>query len=107
MDEKKYLNGNLTRNIAFGLCWLPMIGWIVALFVFIVDKAVLTHEEKQELVAVWVANALIVVINLIPVIGTIAAIVIAVFALIACIKAFMGKTFEIPGVSHIAKAILK
>ena len=105
MDEKKYLNGNLTKNIAFGLCWLPMIGWIIALFVFIVDKDTLDLEEKRDLVSIFACH----------VIGAIAGAVsvgflgfaVEIVVLVRCIMAFLGKSFQVPGAYHIAKAIIK
>ena len=110
MDEKKYLNGNLTRKLCFGLSWflnIAVIGWILALFTLIVDKKELSLEDRRELVSVIASSALRVVINVIPVIGQIASLVFLVFEIIAGVKALKGETFQVPGAYHIAVAIIK
>ena len=99
--DKKYFKGNLARNIAFGLCWL--LGWIPAVIVWILDKEVLDTEDKRELVSIIVCQVAAVVLSW----TCIAPIYVGVCAIIACVKAFMGKSFQIPGVYHIAKAIIK
>ena len=99
--DKKYFKGNLARNIAFGLCWL--LGWIPAVIVWILDKEVLDTEDKRELVSIIVCQVAAVVLS----ITCVVPLYVGVCAIIACIKAFMGKTFQIPGVYHIAKAIIK
>ena len=99
--DKKYFKGNLARNIAFGLCWL--LGWIPAVIVWILDKEVLDTEDKRELVSIIVCQVAAVVLS----ITCVVPLYVGVCAIIACIKAFMGKSFQIPGVYHIAKAIIK
>lgn len=99
--DKKYFKGHLARNIAFGLCWL--LGWIPAVIVWILDKEVLDTEDKRELVSIIVCQVAAVVLS----ITCVVPLYVGVCAIIACIKAFMGKTFQIPGVYHIAKAIIK
>ena len=107
MEEKKFLNGTLTKKVTFGLIWLLQaitgLGWILALVVFLMDKDTLDLEEKRELVACFVcaiAGAVLSFTFLVP-------IYITVCAVIACVKAFTGSTFNIPGAYHIAKAIIK
>ena len=102
--EKKYLNGSLARNITFGLCWL--LGWLPAVIVFFVDKDVLDLEDKRELASMIIASA-ISYICAITIIGGILSLAIGVCCIIACIQAFMGKSFKIPGVYQIAAAIIK
>lgn len=99
--DKKYFKGNLARNIAFGLCWL--LGWIPAVIVWILDKEVLDTEDKRELVSIIVCQVAAVVLS----ITCVVPLYVGVCAIIACVKAFMGKSFQIPGVYHIAKAIIK
>ena len=105
--EKKYLKSNLTRNVAFGLSWLLQAvlgcGWIAAIVLLIVDKEVLDTEDKRELVSIIVCTVAAVVLS----ITCVVPLYVFVCTIIACIKAFMGKTFQIPGVYHIAKAIIK
>ena len=99
--DKKYFKGNLARNIAFGLCWL--LGWIPAVIVWILDKEVLDTEDKRELVSIIVCQVAAVVLS----ITCVVPLYVGVCAIIACVKAFMGKSFQIPGIYHIAKAIIK
>ena len=105
--EKKYLSGNLTRNIAFGLTWLlyalTSFGWIAAIVLLLIDKDVLDIEDKRELVSVIIVAALACVLAITFIVPFAAW----VCSIIACIQAFMGKSFQIPGVYHIAKAIIK
>ena len=105
--DKKYFKGNLARNITFGLSWLLQavfyIGWIPAVIVLILDKEVLDTEDKRELVSIIVcavAGAVLSITCVVP-------LYVFVCTIIACIKAFMGKSFQIPGVYQIAKAIIK
>ena len=102
--EKKYLNGNLARNITFGLCWF--FGWLPAVIVWFVDKDVLDLEDKRELASMIIA-AILSYVCAATIIGGILSLAIGVCCIIACIQAFMGKTFQIPGVYHIAAAIIK
>lgn len=99
--EKKYLNGSLSRNITFGLCWL--LSWIPAVIVWLVDKDNLDLEDKRELASIIIcaiAGAVLSLTFIVP-------LYVGVCGLIAAIMAFMGKSFQIPGVYHIAKAIIK
>ena len=99
--EKKYLNGNLSRNITFGLCWL--LSWIPALIVWIVDKDNLDLEDKRELASIIICAIASTVLSL----TFIVPLYVGICGLIAAIMAFTGKTFQIPGVYHIAAAIIK
>lgn len=99
--EKKYLNGNLSRNITFGLCWL--LGWIPALIVWLVDKDNLDLEDKRELASIIICAIAGTVLSL----TVIVPLYVGVCGIIACVMAFMSKSFQIPGVYHIAAAIIK
>ena len=107
MEEKKFLGGNLNKKITFGLTWLLQVlfgfGWILALVVFFVDKDKLDVEEKREMMSVAMLAALSFVLSF----TVICPIVLWVFALIACIKAFTGKSFKAPGAYHLAKLFIK
>lgn len=99
--EKKYLKGNLSRNITFGLCWL--FSWIPAVIVWIVDKDELDLEDKRELASIIICAIAGTVLSL----TFIVPLYVGICGLIAAIMAFMGKSFQIPGVYHIAAAIIK
>ena len=105
--DKKYLKGNLARNMAFGLSWLLQIllgwGWIAAIVMLIIDKDVLDVEDKRELVSIIIGMAASILLGL----TIIVPLYVGVCQIIACVQAFMGKSFQIPGVYHIAKAIIK
>ena len=103
MENKKLLNGSLDKNVAMGLSWIPFIGWIFALIVFIVDFKTLDVEEKRTLVSVFVCTLVGGILG----ITFIVPVVVAIFSIIACIKAFMGQTFNVPGAYHLAAAIIK
>ena len=99
--DKKYLKGKLDKNIAFGLCWL--LGWIAALVLWLVDKDELDYDDKLELASIIIASVAGAVLSFTCVVP----IYVGVCAIIACVKAFMGGSFQIPGVYQIAKAIIK
>ena len=99
--DKKFLKGNLARNITFGLCWL--FGWLPAVIVWIVDKEILDVEDKRELASMIICVVASIVLSL----TFIVPLYVFVCQIIAAIQAFMGKSFQIPGVYHIAKAIIK
>ena len=94
--EKKYFGGKLDKNVAFGLSWLPFIGWIIAIIQFILDKDVLDLEEKRELVSVFVVA---VVAFFLP--------ILEILNLVKAIMFFVGKEFKVPGAYHLAAAIIK
>ena len=100
---KKLFGGNVERKVAFGIIWLAQalsFGWILALVSFFWDNNTADLEDKRELIS-CVACALI---SLIPFVG---GIYVFVCSIIACVKAFQGSTFQVPGAYHIAKAIIK
>lgn len=105
--EKKYLKGNLDRNLAFGLSWalqtLFYWGWIAAIVLFIVDKETLDLEDRRELVSMIICAAAAVILSL----TLLVPLYIWICQIIAAIKAFMGESFQIPGVYQIAAAIIK
>ena len=94
--DKKYLNGKLEKNIAFGLSWLL---WPFALVMLILDKETLTREEKVTIVSVFVCS----VACYIPIVGLVSAI----FMIIAMIKAFMGQDYQVPLASKLAEKFVK
>ena len=71
--------------------------------VIILDFKVLDLEEKRELVSVLVAWAVGMLLG----VTVIVPIVVLVFAVIAAVNAFQGKSFKVPGAYHIAAAIIK
>ena len=98
--EKKYFGGKLDKNIAFGLSWLPAIGWILAIVEFILDKDTLDVEEKRELVSVFVVTVAACIL------GVLAPLWFVLFV-VKAIMSFMGKEFKVPGAYHLAAAIIK
>ena len=100
--EKKYLAGNLDKNVAFGLAWL--LNYVGALILLIVDWNTLDVEEKRELV--MIVETPIVVFALFWTIIVPAA--MAVVCILNIIFAFIGKPIiKIPGLYQIAAAIIK
>lgn len=100
MENKKLLGGKLDKNIVMGLSW---ICWIFALIAFLIDFKTLDLEEKREFVSIFICVAVSIVLG----ISVLVPIVILVFAVIAAINAFMGKSFKVPGAYHLAAAIIK
>ena len=101
--EKKLLNGNMDKNVAMGLSWIPFIGWMFALVVFILDLKTLDVEEKREFVSIFVCTAVAMLLGF----TVIVPIAVTVIEVIALINAFQGKTFRVPGAYHLAAAIIK
>ena len=100
--EKKYGGGKLDKNVAWGLAWL--LNWVGALITFILDKDTLTVEEKRELVTI-IETPIVVCLLFWTIIVPVA---MAVLCILNAIFAFMGKnTIKIPGLYHIAAAIIK
>ena len=92
--DKKYLKGNLNKNIAFGLAWLV---WPLAVVMLILDKEVLEREEKKELITALVCSAASCIVGLVFIVNVIEA-----------IKTFTNKeTFEVPLASKLAEKFLK
>ena len=101
--EKKLLNGNMDKNVAMGLSWIPFIGWMFGLVVFILDLKTLDVEEKREFVSIFVCTAVAMLLGF----TVIVPIAVTVIEVIALINAFQGKTFQVPGAYHLAAAIIK
>lgn len=101
--EKKLLGGNLDKNIVMGLSWIV---WVFGLVAFIIDFKTLDVEEKREFVSIFACVVAGTVLAC-TVIGVVVSVVIAVFMIIACVNAFMGKSFKVPGAYHLAAAIIK
>lgn len=95
MATKKLYRNQIDKNKAMGLSWIPFVGWILALCIFLVDYKTLTVEEKRELVCVFICA----VLQFIP-------IVILVVQIISMVNSFDGKFFKIPGIYFIAQAII-
>lgn len=105
--EKKYLNGNLEKKIAYGLCWLPFISWIGALILLIVDKETLDLEDKRELVSIIATTAIALILAATVVLAPL-GIIIEIVMLVNAILYFVGKdAFKMPGAYQIACAIIK
>ena len=104
--EKKFLGGNVGKNIFFTLCWALTsfvgVGFILAIISLVMDKEQ-DVEEKRENVSVIVATA----VAMLGSITLLLPLYIFVCGIIAAVKAYKGETFQIPGVYHIAKAIIK
>lgn len=105
--EKKYLNGNLTRNIAFGLCWLPFISWVGALIILIVDKDVLDLEDKRELVSIIVSTAIALVATCTIVLSFVGIVILIAMAVNGILSLIGKGSFKMPGAYQIACAIIK
>ena len=103
METKKLLNGSVDKNVVMGLSWL--FG-IFALVAFIVDFKTLDLEEKREFVSILVCWAVTIVL-VCTVALSFLSLVVFVFAIIAAINAFQGKSFKVPGAYHLAAAIIK
>ncbi len=96
MEPKKFFSGKLEKNKAMALSWIPFIGWIFGAVIFIIDLAVLSREEKRELLSVFICA----VLQFIPV-------VILVLQIIALVKALKGESFKIPLIYDVASMIIK
>lgn len=104
--EKKLLGGNMDKKLVMGLSWLiPVffLGPIFGLVAFIMDFKVLDVEEKREFVSIFVCAVVAMVLGF----TFIVPIAVAVFAIIAAVNAFQGKSFKVPGAYHLAAAIIK
>jgi ABC-type Fe3+ transport system permease subunit len=105
--EKKYLGGRLDRKVTFGLIWLLQAllgwGWILAFVIFIMDKDNLDTEDMRELVSCVASTAICSVLGM----TIIVPLYFTVCSTIACIMAFIGKKFDIPGSYHLAKLLVK
>lgn len=104
--EKKFLGGNVKKNVFFTLCWaltaVVGIGFILAIVSLVMDKEQ-DVEEKRENVSVIVAAVAAGVLS----ITGLVPLYVFICSIIAAVKAYKGDTFHIPGVYHIAKAIIK
>ena len=97
----------MDKKTAAGVTWLIQtvlgLGWILSIIALVTAKDELNLEEKRDYVSVVVVAALCMVLGwtfIIPVVGF-------VFSLIACIKAFKGEQWQIPGVYQLASLFVK
>ena len=92
---------SIRRNVLFGILWI--FGWIPALILLIVEKDVFDREDKRELISIIICSGAAAVLSFTFVVPLYAV----VCSIIACVYAFQGKSFKVPGAYHIAAAILK
>lgn len=114
MEEKKYLG--MPKNVCFGLSWLFFPLGIVTLCV---ERANLTKEERQHLISIFVLEGVTMVVSIFfsilsaiiyatsgwaqgDLIGLPFELFFLVIAIIAIVKAFMGKYWNIPVVYPLA-----
>ncbi|MCQ2773083.1 MAG: hypothetical protein MJ238_07440 [Bacilli bacterium] len=118
MEEKKYLG--MPKNVCFGLSWLFFPLGIVTLCV---ERANLTKEERQHLISIFVLEGVAMVASFFfsiffsilgaiiyettgwaqgHLIGLPFELFFPVIAIIASVKAFMGKYWNIPVVYPLA-----
>ena len=96
-------------GIAENLFWGTMLlFWPLLIIILIFWWASFTKEEKKQILTAIVAGALVPVVNIIPVIGQFASIVMLVFWVIGIVKFYKGDVdYKIILSSQIVNAIIK
>ena len=105
---KEILNSLKVAENRFWGTLLLLGGYVFPAVVLILWWKVLTKDEKVKTLAALIAWVLVYVVNFIPVVGQIAAIVFMVFIVNAIVKYYKGDLdYKIPLAYQIAKAIIK
>lgn len=96
-------------GIAENLFWGTMLlFWPLLIIVLIFWWKAFSREEKVQVLSAIISGALIPVVNIIPFIGQIAAIVMLVFWVIGIVKFYKGDVdYKLILASQIADAIVK
>jgi uncharacterized membrane protein len=111
MAEKTNTTMGLSQNIASALCYVPVLGWIFAIVVLVVEKdpSVKWNAWQSVLlsavvfVAVLAFTSTIILAFLVPVIN----IAVLIVDLILAVKSYNGSTFKLPVISSWADKIVK
>ncbi|MBP3321849.1 MAG: hypothetical protein J6M12_05810 [Clostridia bacterium] len=96
-------------GIAENLFWGTMLlFWPLLIIVLIFWWASMNREERVQVLTAIISGALIPVVNIVPVIGQIASIVMLIFWIIGIVKFYKGDVdYKIILASQIANAIVK
>ncbi len=102
---------NLSPNVASALCYVPVVGWIAAIVLLVVEKSPTVRWDAIQalllMVAIWglgfVLGITIVLALLVPLVWVAGLIL----QLVLAVKAYQGKTMKLPLVGDWADKIAK
>ena len=113
MNETKLLGGTMSKNKAMGFTWLSSLlgpaGWALALAILLTDKDHLDLEDQRSLISIFVCSmaqtvAVMLSFLFIPLLVIPYTLVCSI---IACVFAFKGKNFKIPGIYQLVSVFVK
>jgi len=111
MASKTTTSTNLSPNVASALCYVPVVGWIAAIVLFIIEKdSTVRWNAVQSIilglvlaVLPWVLGATIILLALAPFVFVAGVIL----NLILAVKAYQGTTWKLPVLGSWADKIVK
>jgi uncharacterized membrane protein len=102
---------NLSPNVASALCYVPFVGWIAAIVLFIVEKSsVVKWNAVQALLLMAVLWALgfvlgitVILVVLVPVVWVAGLII----QLVVAVKTYQGETVRLPLIGDWTNKVVK
>jgi uncharacterized membrane protein len=102
---------NLAPNIASALCYIPFVGWIAAIVLFIVEKnqEVRWNAVQSVLItlALWVLSFVLGVTIVLALLVPILMIAGLVLNLVLAVKSYQGGTVRLPVLANLADKVVK
>jgi uncharacterized membrane protein len=111
MAAKNTTTTNLSPNVASALCYVPFVGWIAAIVLFIVEKSsVVKWNAVQALLLMAVLWALgfvlgitVILVVLVPVVWVAGLII----QLVVAVKTYQGETVRLPLIGDWTNKVVK
>ena len=105
-NSAKTVSFNLTPNKASALCYVPLVGWVAAVVLLLIEKhASVRWDAVQSLMISGVVVALVLVLN--PVLSGAASVVAVVLQLVLAVKAYQGESYRLPVVADWVDKLVK
>lgn len=102
---------SLAPNLASALCYVPFIGWVAAIVLFIVEKnETVKWNAVQSLLlsgVLWVAGMVLAFTLILALLSPVLMLAGLVLNLVLAVKSYQGETVKLPLLSDWTDKILK
>lgn len=107
MAVKTVSSTNLSPNVAGALCYVPVIGWVAAIVLLIVEKNTTVKWNAVQALIVSGVNLVVWLVPFLWVIAWLVNLVVFVLQLVLAVKTYKGETVKLPLVGDWTDKILK
>lgn len=100
MASKSATTSNLAPNIASALCYIPFVGWIAAIVLFIIEKNTVVRWNAVQSVllalALWVVSFVLGLTIILALLVPLVMVAGLIINLILAIRVYQGNTVRLP-----------